>query len=302
MRKNVFVLVSILLICVHIFAVKLLNPLGPALIPVVPILEKKVPSDVEVVIWRNPEEAIARLVSGEADFAVLPITTAANLYTRGIKISLVAVHEWKVFYLVVAKDVVFEGWKSLKGKEVYTPHGRGQTVDVLMRYFLVREGLKPDEDVKVLYAPPQEIVVLFKTGKVKFAALPEPYATMCLDNGYLALDFQKEWGKVMNLPERLPIAGLFVRKGVGEDEVERIENVLKNSMEWMFKNLEATLSLAEKHLGVSKDVLMDAFERMGFQYVPVELCREEVATFLQKMNELYPEGMPQVPDAGFYGR
>ena len=36
------------------------------------------------------------------------------------------------FYLIVDDVSKFTDLSSLKGKEVYSPHGRGQTVDVLL--------------------------------------------------------------------------------------------------------------------------------------------------------------------------
>ncbi|MCD6551573.1 ABC transporter substrate-binding protein [Thermotoga sp.] len=289
-----------ILIAVMFFGVKLLNPFGPALIPVVPILEGKVPYDVEVEIWKNPEEAIARIVTGEANFIVLPVTVGANLYTKGVKIQLLGVHEWKVFYLVASNDVPFEGWKSLRDREVYTPHGRGQTIDVLMRYFMSKVGLKPDEDVKILYAPPQEIVALFKSGKAKYVALPEPFVSMCLDKGRVVLDFQKEWGKETGVSDRIPIAGLFAREGVSQEEIEKVEKALLLSIEWMEENLEETVQLSSKRLGIPSDLLKASLERIDFYYVPAGKCKEEVSVFLRKLNELYPEGLQSAPDEGFY--
>ncbi len=149
------------------------------------------------------------LVSNQADFAVLPITVGANLYTQGMDLILLGVHEWKAFYLIVDDVSKFGDLSSLKGKEVYSPHGRGQTVDVLLRYLLVVNGLVPDKDVKFYYLPPQEIVSLFKAGKIEYAALPEPFSTLATNGtqGGIVLDFQEEWNKVSNSKYGLPIAG-----------------------------------------------------------------------------------------------
>ncbi|AIY86303.1 MULTISPECIES: ABC transporter substrate-binding protein [unclassified Thermotoga] len=297
--KKVTIVVLLLTISI-LFGETLLNPFGPALIPVVPIMNGKIPTDVKIEIWKNPEEAVAKIVSKEVDFAVLPVTVGANLYGKGVRIKLVGVHEWKVFYLVASDDATFDGWESLRGQEVYTPHGRGQTVDVLMRYFLSKAGLTLDRDVKILYAPPQEIVALFKSGKVKYAALPEPFVSMCLDRGKVVLDFQKEWGKELGVPGRIPIAGLFVREGVDKETVEKVEKALIDSIRWMKENLDETVQLSSEKLGIPAKILKSSLERIEFEYVPVEKCREEVETFLKKLNELYPEGFEKIPDEGFY--
>ena len=91
------------------------------------------------------------LVSNQADFAVLPITVGTNLYARhGFNFS--RVHEWKAFYLIVDDVSKFTDLSSLKGRGLFS-YGRGQTVDVLLRYLLVVNGLAPDKDVKFYYLP-----------------------------------------------------------------------------------------------------------------------------------------------------
>ncbi len=292
-----------------VFSITLINPLGPAVIPVVAITEGKVKGAVHlnVEIWKNPEEAIAMIASKKADFYVLPITVGANLYLKGMDIVLLGVHEWNVFYMVVSEDETFSNWKDLVGKEIYTAHGRGQTVDVLMRYLMTEEGVIPDKDVRILYAPPQEIVALFKSGKIKFAALPEPFVTLCAlgGKGKIALDFQKVWGDKMGIPPRLPIAGLFTSRRFLKEYpmvVEKVVELFKNSVEWMNKNLDEALVLTKKFLNIPTPVLKESMKRTKFYYVDIKDCEGEVALFLKKLNELYPEGMPGVPDEGFYAR
>ena len=66
---------------------------------------------------------------------------------------------------MAANQAGFDNWQSLKGKEVYVAVGKGTTVDLLLRSALSDAGLVPDQDVKFVYAPPQEIVALFKADK-----------------------------------------------------------------------------------------------------------------------------------------
>src|SRR5690606_28214950 len=208
------------------------NPMGPAVIPVTGLLGNVVDTqgvEIEVSFWKDESEAVALLVSNQADFAVLPITVGANLYAQGMDLTLVGVHEWKAFYLIVDDVSKFTDLSSLKGKEVYSPHGRGQTVDVLLRYLLVVNGLAPDKDVKFYYLPPQEIVSLYKAGKIEYAALPEPFSTLAVQGtqGGIVLDFQEEWNKVANSNYGLPIAGLFVKKEILDKNPELVEKVEK---------------------------------------------------------------------------
>ncbi len=310
MRK-VFLLTTVLLIIgtlsLAVTAITLINPLGPTTIPISPLMDGKVPTafPINVELWKNPDEALALLNSDKVNFAVLPITAGAIFYTKGIKIQLLGVYEWKVFYLVASKNSSFKGWNSLIGKSVYTPNGRGQTVDVLMRYLMAKNGVAPDKEVKIEYAPPQEIVALFRSGKIEYAALPEPFVTLAISggNGKIVLDFQKAWGKSMNLPERIPIAGLFVKKSFAKVDSEitsEVENAFSSSVKWMNENLEGALELSKKYLKIPLPILKASMTRMNFTYVPISQCATEVSTFLKKIHQIYPKGMPILPDEGFY--
>ena len=308
MRKIAFLILFSVIVTISMAGnVTLINPLGPTTIPIAPIMKGVVTGSatINVKLWQNTDEAIAMIASNQTDFAVLPVTLGAILYSKGIKISLLGVYEWKAFYLVVSRGATFTGWKSLVGKSVYTPEGRGQTVDVLMRYMMSQDGITPDKDVKIYYLQPQEIVALFRSGKIDYAALPEPFVTMAIAGGYgkIALDFQKVWGEEMNLPDRIPIAGLFVMDNFAishPQTVIDVEQTFERSIEWMNQNTDQALEISKTYLSIPISILKESMKRMEFYYVPVSKCKSDVEIFLSKLNELYPQGMPSVPGKDFY--
>lgn len=287
--------------------VTLINPVGPVVIPVTALDKGKVAGDVKVKVkyWKSNDEVVAMLSKGDVDFAVLPVTQAANLYAKEKNLVLVGVHEWKVFYLVAAQNVQFNGWQSLRGKTVYTPSPKSQTADVLMRAAMSKEGVKPDKDITISYAAPPEIVALLQSGKTDYAALPEPYATMAAagDKGKIVLDFQELWGKMTGGPERLPVAGLFVTRKYLDAypaEVGRVEKLFEESVAWGNTNPDQVLVLSKNILHIDEAVMKQAMKRIDFHYVPSDEAKQETQAFLQKMNQLYSPALPSVPDAGFY--
>lgn len=306
MKKQIFLL-SFLFFSLLIFSVTLTNPLGPTVVPVTGLMENTIDEEVEIDVsfWKDANEAVALLVSNQSDFAVLPVTVGANLYAQGLDLILLGVHEWEAFYLVGIGNESFNNIESLKGKEVYSPHGRGQTVDVLLRYLLVVNGLDPDKDVKFSYLPPQEIVSMFKAGKVTFAALPEPFATLAITgtDGKILLDFQKEWNEISGSKYGLPIAGLFVKKEILEKDpllVSKVEKSFSESVIWANQNLDESLKITNQYLTIPIPVLKQAMNRLKFEYIPISDCKEEVQNFLITMHEFYPEGLPKLPSEGFY--
>ncbi|MFN3328753.1 MAG: ABC transporter substrate-binding protein, partial [Fervidobacterium pennivorans] len=195
-----------------------------------------------------------------------------------------------------------EGSQSLKGEKIYTAHGRGQTADVVMRYLLVKNGLEPDKDVTFAYAQPQEIVALFNGGKIKIAAIPEPFVTMTLSKGKIILDLQDEWNKASGTKNGIPITGIFVTGKLQDykNTVKLFESSFISSLKWSYSNIDKAVEITSKQLGLPANILKASLARSQYNYVPVSACKEEVLIYLKKLNELYPEGMPKIPDEKFF--
>lgn len=287
--------------------VKLINPLGPAVIPVTGLVSGNTKGDMDINVhyWNTIDEAIGLLSGNDAEFAVLPITNGVNMYASGIDIVLLGVHEWKVFYLVASNNVDFKDWNSLKGQTVYTPTARGQTVDILTRYALTHDNIKPDQDVTFAYAPPQEIVALFKAGKINYAALPEPFVSLALvsGQGQVVLDYQEYWAGISGTEQGIPIAGLFVKKEFLDNypqESQEVASMLSASTAWANQNPEEAIQASAEVLPLPPAIMQSALERIKFDYLPANQVEAQVRSFLQIMQETYPEGVKKIPDSGFF--
>ncbi len=297
-------LVGILLLSVWIYAVSFINPFGPTIFPVAGLIGKEVKTDIslDMNFWKTLDEATAYIVSKKVNFAALPVTFAANLYTKGIDVRLVGVYSWRLFYVVASPDFEFKAFQSLKGEKIYTAHGRGQTADVVMRYLLVKNGLEPDRDVAFAYAQPQEIVSLFNSGKIKIAAIPEPFVSMVLSKGKIILDLQDEWNKASGTKYGIPITGIFVTGKLQDysNTVKLFEKSFIASLNWSYNNIDKAVEVTSKQLGIPVNVLKTSLSRSQYNYVPAKDCKDEVQNYLKKLNELYPDGMPKVPDENFF--
>jgi len=290
--------------------VVLLNPSGPTVIPVIGMDAKEVAGELDVTVryWNNNDEVLASLAKNEVQFLVMPISAGVNIYNQGVDIALLGIHGWKLFYLIAKDGVEFEDWTSMKNMNVYTPVGKGQTADVIMRASFKEAGLEPGVDVNINYAPPQEIVALFKEGKIDFAALPEPFVTMAIQGGkgQVVLDFQKYWADMTGQSEeRIPISGLFVTKQFLKDyptETEKFVELFNKSIEWANANPDLAIEKSQDILPVPPAVIKAALERIDFYYVPSQECREEVKAYLTNIKELDSESISKVPDSGFYAQ
>lgn len=290
-------------------SLSLINPMGPMVIPISGITsgEVKSSSPVEVQYWKTIDEAIGHLSKDEAAFVVLPVTVAANLKASGMDLVMLGVHEWKVFYLIASPEAAFTDWASLKGQTVYTPEAKGQTVDTLTRFALKQTGLDPEKDVKFVYAPPQEIVALFKEGKVPFAALPEPFVSLAIagGKGKVVLDYQDYWTAQTDSEEGIPIAGLFVNRDFYEHHTEsaqKMAELLQSSIEWVKQHPQEAIHESSAVFSIPEQILQEALTRMKFEYIPASDCQKAVIDFLTQLQATYPEGIKAIPTDEFFAK
>ena len=288
-------------------SVTLINPLGPLVIPASGITSGQVKGNtlIDVRNWKTVDEVTGLLAGKDTPFAVLPVTMAANFKASGIDLVLLGVHEWKVFYLISSQEATFESWNSLSGKTIYTPEAKGQTVDTLTRFALTKMGIKPDKEVAFVYAPAQEIVALFKEGKVEFAALPEPYVSLALsgNGGKIVLDYQEYWSQESGASDGIPVAGLFVKREFYEshpDVAKEVAQTFANSIQWANSYPDEALRSSSSILTIPNAVMKVALQRMKFEYVPAAQCKQEVLGFLTTMQATYPEGIKAIPSEDFF--
>lgn len=284
--------------------VVILHPAGPALIPLAGLLSGEVSGDISVQlsIWRTQEEALGRLQRGEAHFAVLPVPLGAILAARS-DLVLLAVHEWRVFSLVIPSGMSFDGWRSLVGKTLYLAQGRGTMLDALVRLLINREGLLPDKDIRLLYTSPQEIVALFRQGAIEAAALPEPFTSLCLPQGKgrVALDLQEAWFQATG--NHVPVAGLFVHRDRIRDALEEILsvcNLFAASTVWSTTHPRESCETIGKMFDMPSQVLRQGWHRMEFQWKSAGVCSQDVAVFLKTLHHAFPEDFPAVPEHMFF--
>ena len=156
---------------------------GPSGIGMVRLFESLAPapdgSVFKLVPVASADLMTAKLISGEYDAGVLPVNVAAKLYESGIGIALAAiVGDGMVSFLSLDPSV--RSLVDLKGKRIFVA-GQGATPDFLFRRLLKGAGLDPATDLTLDYSLPYpEAALALAAGKISYAVLPEPFATMAL--------------------------------------------------------------------------------------------------------------------------
>lgn len=125
---------------------------------------------VSVQVFDAPDRVQAALIKGEADVAMLPMISAANLYNKGVALHLLGCPIWGTLYLVERQSVTPDTPLHL--------FGSGTTPDVLARHYLQQQGLKCPLNYALHTA--HEVAEGLLAGRVDRAVLGEPFLSLVL--------------------------------------------------------------------------------------------------------------------------
>lgn len=289
-------------------SIKLGIPKAPPSLPVLRMMEEEMLGtdvELELDIWDSPEQLIAMVQGGEHQMFAFPLTVAAKLYNKGVGIRLTNVNTWGVTYFVTT-DPEFTDWAQLKGQTVYVPL-QSSPPDALTQFFLNEAGLKPGEDLEIVYSTTSEISQLLAAEKIRYATLIEPQVTAAISNNEhvrVAFSFEEEWQRVRQDETAVPNAGFGATQTFCEENEElmtRFEEAYEEALNWVLENPKEAGVLAEKYLGLKAGLVENAVPRMGLMYKPAAEAKPELDEFYQLLNE-FDQSMigGTIPDEGMY--
>lgn len=269
-----------------------------------PSMGKNVTISYEVV--RSPELMAAKVVSGEADIAIVPTNLAAVLYNRNVPYRLVSANIWGMLYVISSENI--RSWQDLRGKEVHT-FGRGLTPDLVFRYLLTQNGLNPDRDITLRYlGSGTELAQAMIAGRVKTAVLPEPAATQVMmrrQDVSAVLDLQRAWATATGLGVSYPQASLLISTAVlnGYPEfVDRFLQEVAQNAAWVNNNPQTAGIWAEElQTGMTAKVVENALPRCNIRFVPARKARGAIEAYLRVLHDFSPEAIGgRLPSEAFY--
>jgi len=284
---------------------------GPTALGAVKLLEDN-PSLGEGVttsylVLDSPDQAIAKLLSGEVNVAALPTNLAATLYNKGVPLQLAAMSSWGVLYLL-SNGIAVNNTGDLQGKTIYVV-GQGTTPDFVLRYVLKNSGIDPDRDVMLNYSMDQvEAAQSLIAGRIGLAVLPEPWVTQALmgsSNVRVVMDLQQEWRRTQAQPGALAQTCLVIRDNLSRSRPDAVGKFLDDyagSIDWVVKNPAAAGVLAEKHgLGMRAAVAERAIPRCNLRYESAAGSKDDVIAFLKVLYGFDPRSVGgKLPDDGFF--
>jgi NitT/TauT family transport system substrate-binding protein len=261
---------------------------------------------VKVEALAQADLMAARFVSGEAKIGILPPNVAAKIASTGKKLQVAAVVGTGMLSLLSA-DPNVKTIEDLKGKTVEVA-GQGATPDYVFRKILLSRGLKPDADVRLSYSLAYpEIAQSLVAGRVLYAVLPEPFATMARSGNQAVKnigDVQADWvaaGGKGNFPMTvLAVDADFA--AANPMVIKSILDAYKASVAWVLANPADAGALVEKHeLGLKAPIVRAAIPRSNYVFIPAVEARASLESLYRMFLDFAPVSIGgSLPKDSFY--
>lgn len=252
-----------------------------------------------------PDAVVPKLVSGEADLAIIPPNLAAAVYnkTEG-KVKVLATNSLGVLYLVTNGDVEINSLEDLvnSGEEILAS-GKGATPEIAINKILTENGYSP-EDLNINYlAQANEASQKLIAGEAKVAILPEPMVSTVLikaEGAKVALDLNELYEEASGYPL---ISSVLVGRSEYLDSIDvpAFLDAFKGSIEKAKTDPEATADLLEKYDVMPAPVAKKAIPNLALEYIDGDELKEMMAKHLEDLNEANPQLIGgSIPKDDFY--
>ncbi len=284
---------------------------GPSKISVIGMIEGIAPEggvNIKFIIKSAPDLIISEMVKGNLDFAVLPTTTAALLYNRGVDYRLLGIPLWGTLSITgTGHDI--DSFPDLYGKRIYVM-GRGMTPDIILRYLLSFHNLVPGRDVVLDYSfpAPVELANAMRAGVIDLGIVSEPHTSYIIHDRPAIrrlIDLTVEWEK-MNGPD-VPLAqtAFLVKADFGAENPEIVRTIqarYKESINFINSEPEKAVKLLmENEFFDDRQVAEHCLQQLHLDYKEGFIFRENINRFLRvflSMNDQIIGG--RIPDEKFY--
>lgn len=328
MKKSVAFLLLVVVFSVFVFAagtkdiqnqslvseirISVLN--GPSGVGLVPLFENAPIIDgakIQMEVSASPDVLLPKLIKGEIDMGVLPPNAAAKVYNTSENIVLLAV-VGKGMLNLVTSDTEVTSIEDLKGKKVFVA-GQGSTPEYLLRYLCAGAGLEIDTKSKDAVAldfsiPTAELAAALASGKIDYAFLPEPFATVAqMNNAKLirAFDVQESYKAFSGAKDSYPMTVLVARKAFVDANpflTKKVLSEVEKAISFVHSDTKTAGLLVEKYsLGLKAAIVSKSIPSSAFAYASAFDSRKDIEALLSLFLDFAPESIGgKLPNTAFY--
>ena len=257
--------------------------------------EEALGENVEIEYKTFPDGGtfMTALKSGEIDAGLVGPGPVLNNYSNGADVKIIGGASSGGTVVVASEQSGIESLEDMKGKTFITP-GIGCTHDVQFETYLMEQGIEElassriGGSIKHVTGNPATYQGMFETGKVDLAAVPEPWASILVENGAKVIVSTEEIAYGENLPNVVLVAsGDLVNDK--KEIVQGLVDAQQKSVEFINNNVEETQDIAIKAIKdltkqeMDKDIVAKAMARITYT---TEIDEEVLKEFGQSSFDL----------------
>jgi len=248
---------------------------------------------IETKLFDSGPQVIESIFASSIDVAYVGPGPVINgfLKSHGKDIRILAGAASGGASFIIQPDSGLDSIENYDGKRIASPQ-ISNSQDVSLRYYLASNDLKPIEKggtVFVLNISNPDIYTLFAKGDIDGAWIPEPWATMLVQelDGVRLFNEEKLWPN-----EQFASELLIARTDYLENNKELVQNRLKSHKEtvvWINSNTDESKSIFEiflkKHMGKSlpTKIIDESFSNLTITSDPI---KNSVLTFAERADSL----------------
>jgi NitT/TauT family transport system substrate-binding protein len=287
---------------------------GPTSIPAAYLYEN--PPDLGGVetsfdLFASPLAELPKLLKNELDIGFLPANAAAKVYVKnnGSLIALGISGNGNLSLLTTNPDS--NSFSGLRGKTVSVA-GQGATPEYIFRYLLAQQKLKvgdgPDAVGIDFSIPASELAAALLSGKIQYALLPEPFATVALMKSsqvHQVVDIQAAYSSFQGQGSSYPLTLLVCTASYLKDNPEIVAQFIeeyKKATAWTVSDPVQAGALVQKYtLGLMAPVAARSIPKGAYVWIDATAGRSSI----EKLFDIYLTFAPEaiggsLPDTGFY--
>lgn len=259
-------------------------------------------------IYAAADEIVPLVAKGEVDIALVPANLAATLYqkTSGA-IEVANINTLSVLQVVTPGDVEMSDLTALKGRTIYMT-GKGTTPEASLRYLVEKNGMSWEDMTVEFKTEATEVVSALQTDPTAFAVLPEPFATVAiqqLDNRHIALSLGDEWDRVSDNGSQLVTGVTIVRKEFAEAHpaaMLQFADDAAESVAYVTGHPEDAATKIESLDIVKAAIAKLAIPRCNLVCLTGEEMRTALSGYIDALYTFDPQMIGgKLPDDAFYG-
>ncbi|MEK4803158.1 ABC transporter substrate-binding protein [Oceanobacillus sp. FSL K6-0118] len=257
--------------------------------------EEALGENVEIEYRTFPDGGtfMTALKSGEIDAGLVGPGPVLNNYSNGANVKIIGGASTGGTVVVASEQSGIENLEDMKGKTFITP-GIGCTHDVQFETFLMEKSMddlasaRIGGSLKHVTGNPATYQGMFETGQVDLAAVPEPWATILIENGANVVVSTEEIAYGENLPNVVLVAsGNLIEEN--KELVQGLVNAQQKAVDFIHNNREVTQDIAIKAIKdltkqeMDKEIVAKAMDRMTYT---TEIDEEVLKEFGQSSFDL----------------